>query len=57
METVKKRQKASTRREKRQEKSNRRLERRNGKAKSEDKVQEKNPQIYEPDSRHGPTIL
>ncbi len=57
METVKKRQNASARREKQQEKSNRRLERRNGKAKSEDKVQEKNPQIYEPDSRHGPTIL
>jgi hypothetical protein len=56
METVKKRQKAAARREKQEKKATRRMERKNEKARTEDKVQEKNPQIAE-SVRRGPTIL
>ena len=55
METVKKRQKASARREKQQKKVARRLERKNEKLRTENKVQE-NPQITA-SAKGGPTIL
>jgi hypothetical protein len=56
METVKKRQKASARREKQQKKVARRLERKNEKLRTENKVLEKNLQITE-SAKGGPTIL
>jgi len=48
METFKKRQKATARREKQQKKAARRMERRNEKARAEEQVQGEAPQIVEP---------
>lgn len=56
-ETFKKRQKEVARREKQLKKVARRMERKNEKATTESKTEGENPEMVEPDIRHGPTIL
>jgi len=56
-ETFKKRQKEAARREKKHQKAARRMERRSEKARTDNKIQEDNPNPMEPALQHGPTIL
>jgi len=56
-ETFKKRQKELARREKQQKKVARRLERKNDKGRTETEPGGEDPEMFEQDLKHGPTIL
>jgi hypothetical protein len=57
METFKKRQKETARRERQSKKFARRMERRHEKARSESKIEDEHPKIAPLVIRRGPTIL
>jgi hypothetical protein len=57
METFKKRQKETARRERQSKKFARRMERRHEKARSESKIEDEHPKIAPLIIRRGPTIL
>jgi len=56
-ETFKKRQKEAARREKKHQKAARRMERKSEKARTDNKIEEDNPNPMESALQQGPTIL